>query len=94
LRQDIDRLVNTTRTELDDMVKGVRKDVMKELKRMVQATLGNQQLAAEKVSEVAGEKIQSIQSTSETHVLLYFVGLQVLIALCVYLSLKYAKLAA
>jgi DNA anti-recombination protein RmuC len=92
LKEEIDNLVNQTRAELEEMVKSVRKGVMRELKTMIRASIDEQADTANQVSQAAGAKIHSIESTSNTQMILFFAGFQILIGLCLYFSWKYAAL--
>jgi hypothetical protein len=92
LKAEIDDLVNPTRVELEELVRSVRKSVMKELKSMIRLSISQQERTANQVSKVAWAKLQSIESTLNTQMYLFFGGFQVLVFLCLYFSRKYAKL--
>jgi DNA anti-recombination protein RmuC len=93
MRIEVDRLVNQTRTELEDMIKQVRKDVTKSLKALVRTSIANQQNAAKTVVDAAGEKIAEIHATSSHHAAYFFAGFQIIVVLCLYLSYKWGKLS-
>jgi hypothetical protein len=92
LKNEIDSLINQTGAELEGMVKTVRKGVMTALKTLIRDSIAQQAQTASHVSQVAGAKIQSIETTSNTQMILFFSGFQVLIGLCLYFAWKYAAL--
>jgi DNA anti-recombination protein RmuC len=93
MRTEVDRLVNQTRAELEDMIKQVRKDVTKSLKGLVRESIQNQQNAAKTVADAAGEKIAELHATSSHQAAYFFAGFQVIVVLCLYMSYKWGKLS-
>ena len=91
LRQDIDVLVNGTRTELQNQLKIARKEVMNSLKEIVAKSIEQNSIVANDVNAHLGKSVSKYKDTSTKKAIIYFVGFQVLLFLCVYFYSRYIK---
>lgn len=93
LRAEIDDVVNQTRIELSNFMRQVRKDVVGVLSEKVKGTLGQQRLKAANIQADAASTIGQMNQSSNNTMLVFFIGLQLLIGVCLYLTWKYNKVA-
>lgn len=93
MKAQIDEIVNKTNEEVAKYMKQVRKDVVRELRAMVQGALGDQRVDAEQLKDRAKDTIGAMNKSSSFISFVYFAGFQVLLALCLYLTWRYLKVA-
>ena len=93
MRQQIDEIVNKTSDDLAQYMKQVRKDVVRELREMVQGALGDQRQDAQELKNRAKDTIGAMNKSSSFIAFVYFAGFQVLLGLCLYLTWRYLKVA-
>ena len=91
MKGDIDSLLNQTRADLDQAMKFVRKDIMKQLREIIAKSIEKNQAVASDVNSHMGKTVKEYQSVSTKKAIAYFVGFQILLFLCVYFYSKYVK---
>jgi DNA anti-recombination protein RmuC len=91
LKTDIDKLVNETRAELQTSMKQVRKDIISALREIVAQSIDKNREVAEKVQKKVSKSVGEYKKTTTTQAISYFVGFQVLLALCMYFYSKYIQ---
>ena len=91
LRLDIDQLVNSTRIELQKILKISRKEILNSLKEIVAKSIEQNNVVAKDVNAHVGKSVSEYKNISIKKAILYFTGFQVLLFICVYLYSKYIK---
>jgi DNA anti-recombination protein RmuC len=89
LKDDIDKLVNETRAELQSSMKQVRKDIIHSLRNIVAQSIDKNREVADKVQKKVSKTVGEYKRTTTAQAISYFVGFQVLLFLCVYFYSKY-----
>lgn len=91
LKSDIDKLVNDTRVELQTSMKQVRKDIISSLRGIVSKALDNNRNVADQINNKVKKSVDSYKKTTTTQAVLYFVGFQILLFICIYFYNKYLQ---
>lgn len=91
LKEDIDKLINNTRAELQESMKSVRKDIVKSLRETVTSSLSKNRDLAQSIRKKVEGSVGQYKKTTTTQAVSYFVGFQVLLFLCVYFYTKYIQ---
>jgi ElaB/YqjD/DUF883 family membrane-anchored ribosome-binding protein len=91
LKGDIDKLVNETRAELQASMKQVRKDIIQSLREIVAQSIDKNHQVAEKVQKKVSKSVGEYKKTTTAQAISYFIGFQILLALCIYFYSKYIQ---
>ena len=91
LKEDINKLVNETRVELQASMKQVRKEIIGSLREIVSKSLDQNREVSEKVQKKVSKSVGKYKKTTTTQAISYFVGFQILLFLCIYFYSKYIQ---
>ena len=91
LKTDIDTIVNSTRVELQESMKTVRKDIISSLRKIVTESIEKNRGIADQVNKNVKGAVGQYKKSTTTQSISYFIGFQILLFLCLYLCSKYIQ---
>ena len=92
LKTHVDGLVAKTNEELASYMKQTRKEIVKELRAIVNSAIELEKKDVEDVKKSALSTISAIKTSSTGTAIVYFVLFQGLLAVSVYIAIQYAKI--
>ena len=92
LKTHIDALVAETNDELASYMKQTRKEIVRELRAIVNSAIDAERKDVEDVKKSALSTISAMNTSSTGTVVVYFLLFQVLLGVSVYVAVQYAKI--
>lgn len=92
LKTHVDGLVAKTNEELASYMKQTRKEIVKELRAIVNSAIELEKKDVEDVKKSALSTISAIKTSSTSTAIVYFVLFQGLLCVSVYIAIQYAKI--
>ena len=91
LKIETDSLVNSTKAELQESMKQVRKEIISSLRNIVSKSLDTNREVSEKVQKKVSKSVDRYKKSTTKQAVLFFVGFQILLFVCIYFYSKYIQ---
>lgn len=93
LKVHIDDVVKQTNAELEQYMKHVRKEIVSELRNRVQSLLTHDQKDLKLIHGETKDVIDTINLRSKLIAIIYFCVFQILMFVCIYITIRYLKIS-